>query len=136
MIGAGGIGYAIGSTAVPFENRPEWTLVWFVLFNMFCMYIAVGGVTFLVSSLSERRGRAVFTVFAIVVASFLMNFLAQFWAPAQPFAVLSVVEYYQPANILRSGALPLGDIAVLLTIGGVLWIAGGEITARRNIATT
>jgi ABC-2 type transport system permease protein len=136
MIGAGAIGYAIGSTAVPFENRPEWTLVWFVLINLFCLYVAVGGVAFLVSSLSERRGRAVFTVFAIVVASFLMNFLAQFWAPAQPFAILSVLEYYQPANILRSGALPLGDVAVLLAIGAVLWIAGGEITARRSIATT
>ncbi len=136
MIGAGAIGYAIGSQTMPLEGRPEWALVWLILFNMFCLYIAVGGVVFLVSSLSERRGRAVFTVFGIVLASFLVNFLAQFWSPAQPFAFLSVVEYYRPANILRTGSLPFGDIAVLLTIGGVAWIAGCEITARRNICTT
>ena len=136
MLGAGAIGYAIGSQTLPIESRPEWTLVSLILFNLFCLYIAIGGVAFLVSSLSERRGRAVFTVFTIIVASFLMNFLAQFWSPAQPFAFLSVVEYYQPANILKTGSLAFGDIAVLLGLGGFAWIAGCEITARRSICTT
>ena len=121
---------------MPVENRPVWTLIALILFNMFCLYIAVGGVAFLISSFSERRGRAVFVVFAIVVASFLINFLAQFWGPAEPFAFLSVVEYYQPAKILKSGTLPFGDIAVLLGIGAIAWIAGGEVVARRSICTT
>jgi len=136
MIGAGAIGYAIGSQALPVENRPAFSLIGLILFNLYCLYLAVGGVAFLISSLSERRGRAVFTVFTIVMASFLINFLAQFWAPAEPFAFLSVVEYYQPAKILRSGMLPLGDIAVLLGIGAVAWLAGCEIGARRSICTT
>jgi ABC-2 type transport system permease protein len=136
MLGAGAIGYAIGSLAMPLENRLEWALVWLILFNLFCLYIAVGGVAFLISSLSERRARAVSTIFAIVLASFLLNFLAQFWSPAQSFAFLSVIEYYQPANILKTGSLAFGDIAVLLAVGGVAWIAGCEITARRNICTT
>jgi len=136
MVGAGAIGYAIGSQSLPVENRPVWTLIALILFNMFCLYIAVGGVAFLISSFSERRGRAVFVVFAIVVASFLINFLAQFWGPAEPFAFLSVVEYYQPANILKSGTLPFGDIAVLLGIGAIAWIAGCEVVARRSICTT
>lgn len=136
MLGAGSIGYAIGSLAMPLENRPESALVGLILFNLFCLYIAVGGVAFLISSLSERRARAVFTVFAIVLASFLLNFLSQFWSPAQSFAFLSVIEYYQPANILKTGSLASADIAVLLAVGGVAWIAGCEITARRNICTT
>jgi ABC-2 type transport system permease protein len=136
MLGAGAIGYAIGSQAMPLESRPESALVWLILLNLFCLYIALGGVTFLISSLSERRTRAVFTVFAIALASFLLNFLAQFWSPAESFAFLSIVEYYRPANILKTGSLPFGDIAVLLAIGGVAWIAGCEITARRNICTT
>jgi ABC-type transport system involved in multi-copper enzyme maturation permease subunit len=136
MIGAGAMGYAIGSQAVPLEIRPGWGLVMLILINLLCLYIAIGGVTFLISSLSERRGRAIFAVFAIVVGSFLVNFLAQFWAPAESFAFLSVIEYYQPANILRNGSLPLGDISVLLGVGAVAWIAGSEISARRNICTT
>jgi len=136
MIGAGAIGYTIGSQMMPLENRPEFGLVLRILFNLYCVYFAVGGVTFLISSLSERRGRAVFTVFAIVVASFLANFLAQFWSPAQSLAFVSVLEYYQPASILRTGSLASGDVAVLLLVGGLTWLAGCEITARRNICTT
>lgn len=52
------------------------------------------------------------------------------------FVFLSVIEYYRPANILKTGSLPVGDIVVLLAIGGIAWIAGCEITARRNICTT
>lgn len=111
-------------------------MVALIVFNLFCLYVSIGGVAFFVSSISERRGRAVFAIFAIVVASFLVNFLAQFWAPAEPFAFLSVVEYYQPANIIRSGTLPAADIAVLLGVGLVAWFAGREIVARRSICTT
>ena len=65
-----------------------------------------------------------------------MNFLAQFWSPAEPFAFLSVLEYYQPATILKTGSLVGADILVLLGIGGVFWIAGCEISARRSLCTT
>ncbi len=136
MIGAAAIGYAIGSQSMPVEIRPAWAFVGITLLNLFCLYVAVGGVAFLVSSLSERRGRAVFGVFTIVVASFLINFVAQFWEPAQPLAFLSVVEYYQPAKILRAGTFPSGDVAVLLAIGFVAWIAACEVNARRSISTT
>ncbi len=136
MLGAGAIGYAIGSQSLPVESRPAWILVAMILVNLFSLYVSIGGVAFLVSSLSDRRGRAVFAIFAIIVASFLINFLAQFWAPAEPFAFLSVVEYYQPANIIRNGTLPTRDIGVLLGVGSIAWIAGREIVARRSVCTT
>ena len=136
MLTGGALGYAIGSQAMPVEYRPELDRVLLVLVNLFCLYFAVGGFAFLVSSMSERRGRAVFAVFATVLASFLLNFLAQFWTLAEPFSLLSVLNYYQPAAVLRSGSLASGDIAVLLISGAVFWIAGREITARRSITTT
>lgn len=136
MLGAGAIGYIVGSQNMPLAGRPDFTRILLVLFNLFCLYLAVGGFTFWVSSISERRGRAVFVVFATVLASFLMNFVARFWPPAQPLAFLSVLEYYQPATILRSGSLLGADIAVLLATGAVFWLGGCEITARRSICTT
>jgi len=45
-----------------------------VMANFFGVYLAVGGIAFLVSALSDRRGRAMAVVFAIVLASFLLNF--------------------------------------------------------------
>jgi hypothetical protein len=136
MLGAGAVGYLLGSQALAAEMRPDFARVLLVLFNLFCLYVAVGGFTFFVSSLSERRGRAVIVVFSTVVASFLMNFLARFWSPAEPFGFLSVLEYYQPATILKTGSLVTADIATLLAVGGVFWVAGLEISARRSLCTT
>ncbi|MCH7547898.1 MAG: hypothetical protein IID30_15985, partial [Planctomycetes bacterium] len=52
------------------------------------------------------------------------------------FAFLSVLDYSQPAQVLKVGAIPMGDVAALLAMGTVSWIIGGEIIARRNICTT
>ena len=69
-------------------------------------------------------------VFGIVLASFLLNFVSQFWEPAKQIAFLGVMEYYQPAQILQSGDFPIGDVTVLLLVGGTAWLLGGEVVAR------
>lgn len=133
---AAGLGYAVGSQAMAPELRPPPASIVLVLFNLFSVYVAVGGPAFLVSSFSERRGRAVFAIFALLLASFLISVLAQFWDPARRLAFLSVLDYYQPAMILRSGAIPWGDILTLWAVGALGWLGGMEITARRSICTT
>ena len=120
---------------VPEEMRPELFRAGLVMANLYGVYVAVGGIAFLVSALSDRRGRAMAIVFGIVLASFLLNFVAQFWEPAKQLAFLGVMEYYQPAQILHSGNLPIGDLAILLLVGGSTWLLGGEIVARRSICT-
>jgi hypothetical protein len=106
-----------------------------VLGNLYCVYLAVGGLAFFVSSLSDRRGRAMAVAFAIVLSSFLLNFVAQFWAPARKFACLGVMEYYRPAQILQSNVLPTADVAILLSVAAVAVVLGGEVAARRSICT-
>jgi hypothetical protein len=90
---------------------------------------------FLVSALSDRRGRAVAVAFALVLASFLLNFLAQFWWLAKHVAFLSVMQYYQPAKILSTGLFPWQDGLVLLAVAATTWLLGCEIFARRNVCT-
>jgi beta-exotoxin I transport system permease protein len=135
VITMGFVGHRLASPAMPAEMRPELTTSVIVLSNLFCVYVAVGGVAFLVSSFCNRRGKAVGIVFAVVLSSFLLNFVSQFWAPAKQFAFLSVLEYYRPALVMRSGQFPVGDVIVLLSIGLVAWTIGGEVMARRNICT-
>jgi hypothetical protein len=106
-----------------------------VMVNFFSVYIAVGGIALLVSALSDHRGRAVAVVFAILLASFLLNFIANFWQPAKRIAFLGILEYYRPAHVLQHGEFPLRDVVVLLGVGLVTWLAGGEILARRSITT-
>lgn len=34
-----------------------------------------------------------------------------------------------------TGAFPTGDVITLMTLGGVAWLLGGEVFARRSICT-
>jgi len=129
-------GYAIGARAMAPEHRPEFAHVCLVLLNLLCVYVAVGGVAWLASAMSDRRGSAIAVVFALVLASFLLNFLGRFWPPAERFAFLGVLEYYQPADVLIRGVLPPRDALALLGFGLVTWLGAGEVFARRSICTT
>ena len=106
-----------------------------VVANLYCLYIAVGGMACLASSLSDRRGRAVGVAFAIVVASFLLNFLVQFWQPARAVSFLSVLDYYRPIFVFRDARWPVGDMLTLTLVGAALWTTGAVIFARRDIRT-
>ena len=91
---------------------------------------------FLVSTLSERRGRAVAVVFALVLSSYFLNFLAQYSDFAEKIAFLSILHYYKPFAIMQYSAWPVKDMLVLAGSGAVLWTAGGIIFARRDICTS
>jgi hypothetical protein len=129
------LGHRSTVSTMPENMRPDWTRAVMVMANLFCVYLAVGGVVLLVSALSDRRGRAVAVAFALVLASFLLNFLAQFWWVAKKIAFLSVMQYYQPAKTLTSGEFPVHDVVVLLIIAALSWFLGCEIFARRNVRT-
>jgi hypothetical protein len=106
-----------------------------VLVNLFGVYVAVGGIACLASAVSDRRGPAIGFVFTVVLASFLLNFLARFWEPAERFAFPGLLNYYRPNTILSDGVLSLGHVSALFGFGLVLWIAGGVALARRSICT-
>ena len=135
LLGMGLLGHRIAAPAMPEAIRPELSRAVLVMANLYGIYVAVGGIAFLVSALSDRRGRAMAIVFGILLASFLLNFVAEFWEPAEKIAFLSVMKYYQPAQILLSGDFPIRDVAVLLSVGGSAWLLGGEVVARRSICT-
>ncbi|MBT8485584.1 MAG: ABC transporter permease subunit [Phycisphaerales bacterium] len=130
------IGNQVGGLATEATHRPPLTRVLLVAVNLACLYVAVGGVALFASALGNRRGRVIAAVFGLVVASFLLNFLAQFWTPARHVAFLGVLEYYQPGGTLMRGEVPVRDWLVLLTVGGVGWIAGAIVFSRRSICTT
>jgi hypothetical protein len=128
-------GHLVAAPTMPEELRPDLGRSLMVLANLYCLYLAVGGISFVVSSWSDRRGRAIAVVFAILLASFLLNFVANFWQPAKHVAFLGVLEYYRPAEILLHGQFPNADVGVLLGVAIVTWLAGCEIVARRSITT-
>lgn len=126
-------GSALGSARVSADLRPSSARLAVVIVNLACLYLAVGGLTWLVSALSDRRGRAIAVVFAIVLASFLLNYLAQFWRPAQRLSFLSVLSYYRPMLILQDGAWPMKDLVVLGAAAAASWLSAGWVFSRRDL---
>lgn len=125
-----GVPFAESATPVPLARLS------LVLLNLFCLGAAVGSIAWLISALSDRRGKAIGVVFAIVLASFLLNFLGQFWAPAEKVMFLGVLNYYRPMEIIRSGVFPGKDTLVLISVAAAVWTLGGIVFARRDITTT
>lgn len=129
-------GCLLGGLTVAPENRAEFGLLLRIVANLGCLYLTVGGLAFLISAMSERRGRAVGAIFGAVLASFFLNVLAQYWSVAEHIAFLSVLHYYKPFAILQNSAWPVRDMLVLACCGAVLWSAGGIVFARRDICTS
>ncbi len=129
------IGHTIACQFVKSTTTNSWWSLSITMSNLYSMYVAVGAIAFLVSTMSERRGRAMAVVFGLMLASFLLNFLAQFWPTAEILAPLSVLNYYRPAQILANGNFPMQDMLVLWGVAVVAWAASLEIFARRSICT-
>ncbi len=112
-----------------------WANVMCVLTSLACLYLAVGGLCYLVAAALDRRGVAITIVFSFLLGSFLLNYLARLWEPAERLAFLSPMHYYRPLAVLQEGVLPGRDIAVLLTAAATTWIAAGIVFARRDVCT-
>jgi ABC-type transport system involved in multi-copper enzyme maturation permease subunit len=135
LLGAALVGNLLGSLTLPSGQRPEISHLWIVLINFFCLYGTVGGLAWLVSSLNDRRGRAMTIVFLILLTLFLLNYLAEFWRPLEKFVFLSPLHYHRPVYVLGAGRWPWKDLAVLITAAATMWLAGGFVFARRDLCT-
>lgn len=135
ILGSGFAGHLWASQTLGSQMRPTPYATGCVLLNLFGVYLAVGGMAFLLSAVCDRRGRAIGVMFAVLLVSFLLNFLAQFLESARSFSVLSVIEYYRPAEIIRTQQFPIENMATLLILAVCTWLAGGMIFARRSICT-
>ncbi len=135
VLALGVVGNEWGGLYVDTAMRPAIGRVLIVLANMLCLYLAVGGLSWLMSAASNRRGPALIVVLLFLLASFLLNFLAQFWSVADRIAFLGILDYYRPMYVLRDGTVPWRDMVVLLTTAVTLWIAAGVVFSRRDVCT-
>ncbi|MCP4593552.1 MAG: ABC transporter permease subunit [bacterium] len=127
------VGVWLGGLIRPLNEPVDLARLAIVTVNLFAAYVMIGSVTMLVSSLVSRRGQAVGYVLAVLLSSFLLSFLAMFWSPAERLQFLSTMHYYRPLVAVRSGELPLADLAVLLGLAASCWGLGLWRYVRRDI---
>ncbi len=104
--------------------------------NLLGVYLAVGSGAWLISSLSDRRGKAMTLAFVLIVTSFLISYLEQFWEPARYAAWFSVLSYNRPLYVLRDGSWPVKDLCALYGAAVVLWGGAAVVFTRRDLSTT
>ncbi len=104
--------------------------------NLAAMFIAVGGVSMLVSSFFSRRGAAIGVLLAGLLGSVLLQFLGQISEGARQIASIGVLAYYRPLPVVRTGEAPWRDIAILLIVGLVAWLGGLARYVRRDIPSS
>ena len=127
--------WMIGDQTAGLSERMDLWELRYVVVNAAAMLWAVVGISMLFSAAGSRRGRAVGAIFALLVASFLLNSLVAFWPRAETLAVLGLLHYFRPFAIVRDGCFQITDIAVLLSVAIITWVAGGFIFSRRDIHT-
>jgi len=135
VLGCAVVGNTLGGFFAPPELRCSAPARLISALNLFGVYLAVGGVAWLASALSDRRGRAVGVLFGFLIAVLLLNYLAPFHKVAERLSTLSVLRYYRPVFIIRDGSWPALDLVILVAIGATFWLAGWAIFARRDICT-
>jgi len=103
--------------------------------NLFALYLAIGSGALMVSAMLSRRDQAVFIVASVLLVSYALNFLSEFWEPAKRVAFLGILEYYRPVPIMNTGQWSARDMCVLLSCAAVFWSIGLATFARRDIRT-
>jgi ABC-2 type transport system permease protein len=129
------VGNLLGGLTLPPAQRPGLLRLLIVVTNLFCLYLSIGGLAWLVSAFSNRRGKAITVIFIVLLVLFLLNYLAQFWRPLERIVFLSPLHYDRPVATLANGAWPWRDLFVLLGAGTVMWFAGGVIFSKRDLCT-
>lgn len=135
LFGGALAGNILGALPLPPEQRPLVSRIIPVLINFLCLCLTIGGFTLFISALSNRRARAMTLVALIVLALFLINYLAQFWSPLAPLVPYSPISYYHPAEIFETGVFPWKDIGILTAAAAGFGLAAAFIFSRRDLCT-
>jgi ABC-2 type transport system permease protein len=101
--------------------------------NFLCLLLAVGGISSFAASCANRRGSAAAIVVALVLVSSVLNFVEPFIESIRPLRVLSLLHYFRPVDVVRSGTWPWASMAVLLIIAIGSWLGGLLVFRRRDI---
>lgn len=127
------VGIWIATHVVPLEEPPNYARLGLLLVNLYALYVAIAGVSLLVSTMNSRYGVAVLTIVGILLASFIFNFLVALVPSLGWISWAGLLTYYRPMDVVRSGGLNWAHIATLLGVGLAAWLAGMRVFTRRDI---
>ena len=101
--------------------------------NFLLLNLAIGALALLVSCFVSRRVHAIAIVVALSLLFVTMNFLEPFLSFIERIRFLSLLNYYRPADAVRTGNWPIGNMASLVGIAVLMWLAALWRYSRQDV---
>jgi len=95
---------------------PSTTLVRSLALNLGVLMLCWGGVALAIASRSRRRSVAGSFAGVLALATYLLDYLARAWKPAESIAWLSPFRYYSPLDLIMGSDIPAHNLWVLVCI--------------------
>ena len=86
-----------------------------------------------IASASRRRAVAGALAGLLALATFLLDYVARAWQPAESIAWLSPFRYYNPSELLMGNPLSAKNLAVLASIAVTGYAVAYVLFSRRDI---
>ena len=93
-----------------------------------------GGVAMAIGAASTRRSVAGGAAGLLALGTFLLDYVARLWQPAEKVAWISPFRYYNPFDLITGIALPYRNLVVLGAIALAGFVAAYVLFARRDIS--
>lgn len=131
IVALGVAGLAVGLTFAGLWDQVTLGPILLASIDALALMLAIAGYSLLISTLTSDGGRASSLAIGVTVLMFFMDFLAGIWDVFEWIGPFSLFHYYDPANVLSTGALRTVDMAVFLSTA-VLSLAAAVIIFRRR----
>lgn len=107
----------------------------FLLLNVVALtlFLALGGIAFLISALMNDEKKALGTSGVIVFGMFGLDMLGKISENVEWLRYLSLFSLYKPSEIATGGGDPLFSSIILLLIGLIAFIAGIAAFSKRDL---
>lgn len=120
--------------APPGIQWPSPRLINSLAINLGMLTLCWGGIAMAIGAASSRRSVAGGTAGLLAFATFLLDYVARLWQPAEKIAWLSPFRYYNPFDLVTGNPLPLKNLLVLGAIAATGFAAAYVLFARRDIS--
>jgi ABC-2 type transport system permease protein len=112
---------------------PSYQLIRSLVVNLFMLMFCWGGMTLALSSVSRRRGVAGAIAGLMALTTFLLDYVARAWEPAEKIAWLSPFRYYSPMELVTGATISAKNLWVLGGIAVTGIILALVFFSRRDI---
>jgi ABC-2 type transport system permease protein len=102
--------------------------------NLGLLMLCWSGVAMAIGSVARRRSVAGAITGLLALSTFLLDYVARAWEPAESIAWLSPFRYYSAFDLLMGKSLPAMNVLVLTSIAVVTFAMAYVFFSRRDIS--